>query len=317
MKQFPELDPRFQHLGLKVGSFLVLLIVLLAVMGGVLLWRQDLFVPNAEFHARPDRADAIRPGMDVTLRGIRVGSVTKVRLGKDGIPEMTFRIHKESLVWIYADARVRLIGLDFFNTPNLAILPGDPLKGAIKDGAMLKFEREMTVGEIASKLEEAVSPLIAEAANLLGELKRPEGDLFSSLASLKTFSSALEEQVPGLLEESRKAATSTRILIEDMAAESGDVRVSAARVQAITAELEKRLPRLLDHTERTLSSTEKSAKIVEQTLAESSEDVRLTVRKSGAAAEKADTLVEDVRNIWLLKLFLPRQPRQTGTPDPN
>lgn len=317
MKSFADLDPRFQHLGLKVGSFLVLLVVLLLVMAGVLLWRQDLLVSSVDFRVRPDRADAIQQGMDVTLHGIRVGRVASLRLGEDGLPEMELRVREESVKWIYADAAIRLSGLDFFNTPFLSILPGNPVSGPVPENAVLPFEREMTLGEIASKIQAQVSPVIEEAASFLHDLKRPDGDVLASLASLRALSGALEKDVPALLSESRGAAASARALLDEMASESGDVRTSAARVESMTAELEKRLPTLLDHTRRTLASAEASAKILEKTLASSSDDLQLTVRKSGAVAEKADTLMEDVRKIWLLKMMLPRNKNAQPTPSPT
>jgi ABC-type transporter Mla subunit MlaD len=309
MRPLVDLDPRFQHLGLKVGSFFILFLVLLLIMLGMFIWRQDLLVSSIEFYVRPDRADAIHPGMDVTLHGIRVGRVTRLDLGSDGLPEMTLRVRKDSAKWIRSDAVVRLSGLDFFNTPFLAILPGSKDCPPAQDGTQLPFDRELTIGEIASKLEAQISPLIADVGKFLNELKHPEGPILSSLRSVRSIANALEKDVPGLLEESRAAAAAARSLLEEMNSESGDLRVSAAKARAMADEISERLPILLDHTQRTLASAEASAKILEKTLAASSQDVQLTVKKSVVLVDKADSLVDDVRKIWLLKMLLPRAPR--------
>ncbi len=314
MKQFLDFDPRFRHLGLKVGVFLTLLVLILALMTGVLVWRQDLFAPAVYFQVRPERADAILPGMDVTLHGIRVGRVISVSLGTDGKPEMQLRVREQAAKWLYSDATVRLCGLDFFSSPFLALLPGQPNSGELSPNTELPFEREHTIGEIASKVEEQLRPVISETALILEELNRPDGDLLSSLANLRMVSSSLAAGVPLVLEETQLAASSGRQFMEILASDESDLSLSGENLKVLTEEFRTRMPALLQRAGRSLAAMERSTAILEKTLVTSSNDIQLTVKKSGAVTQKAETLLDDIRNVWFMKAFLPRkQKTQSST----
>lgn len=210
MKYLQERDPRFQYLGLKVGSFVVFFALLLLIMGAMLGWRQDLFQPSVFYRVSPGRADAIFPGMNVTMHGIRVGRVQKVAFDRGGQPRVTLRVRRQASEWLRQDAQAVLSGTGPLETPYIDLAPGSGDKPPLAADAELPFAREPNLGETLSGLEEQMRPVIAAASDFLGELNRKDGDLRRSIAGLRAFTDTLNADVPPVLDDADKAVASLR-----------------------------------------------------------------------------------------------------------
>ncbi len=210
MKYLQERDPRFQHLGLKVGSFIAFFVLLLLIMAAMLGWRQDLFQPAVWYRISPGRADAIFPGMNVTMQGIRVGRVYSVAFDKGGQPRVVLRIRRQAADWLHSDAEAVLSGTGPLETPYIDLLPGSGEKPSLAADAELPFRREASLGETLSGLEEQMRPVIAAASSFLEELNRKDGDLRMSISGLRSFTDTLNQDVPPVLNDAEKAIASLR-----------------------------------------------------------------------------------------------------------
>jgi len=307
MKYLREIDPRFQHLGVKVGGFLIVLALLLALMAGLLGWRQDYFVPTVTLYAHPDRAEGILPGTDVSLHGIRIGRVRSVRLDENGRPLLEFYIRRSALTWMRADAVARLSGVDFLTTPFVNLLPGSEADTTLEPGATLPFERELTMGEVTAALEIQLRPVIAGARALVEELNRPDGDVRLSLLNLREVTDDLARDLPVLLEDARASAGVSRRFLEEITAEDGDLLAATGHFRHLSGELDEQLPVLLTDAGASLAALKRATANLEQTVKSASPEVGTLVKSSREVSEKADALLTDVRKIWLLKLLLPRK----------
>lgn len=210
MKYLQERDPRFQHLGLKVGSFIAFFALLLLIMAAMLGWRQDLFEPAVWYRISPGRADAIFAGMNVTMHGIRVGRVQKVAFDKEGRPRVVLRVRRQAAEWLRSDAECILSGTGPLETPYLDLVPGSDDKPPLAADAELPFRREASLGEALSGLEEQMRPVIAAASSFLDELNRKDGDLRLSIAGLRSFTDTLNADVPPVLDDAQQALASLR-----------------------------------------------------------------------------------------------------------
>lgn len=310
MKYLRDCDPRFQHLGLKVGSFLILLVLILALMIGILGWRQDAFRSTVIYTTEPERADPLHPGMDVTLHGIRIGRVTTVDLNAEGRPIVTLRIRESATGWLHRNARVVLTGVDFLGTPFLNIDPGTAESGPLPPGSILPFEREMSFGEAAVKIEEQLRPVIAATAELMESLNRPDGDVRRSIAELRALSESLGREIPPALVDLRATASSSRRLLDDFLNEESDLQSAQKSLRTTTTEIEQHLPEMLARLEKSLESLRRTTDEIERATTTSSPEMQKLIARSGEAVNKADRLISDVRKIWFMKIFLPRQKPQ-------
>lgn len=216
MKYLQERDPRFQYLGLKVGSFFAFFVLLLLIIAAVLGWRQDLFQPSVWYRISPGRADAIFPGMNVTMHGIRVGRVQKVAFDDTGAPQVTLRVSRQASGWLRANAEAVLSGTGPLETPHIDLVPGSGERPPFAADAALPFRREASLGETLTSLEEQMRPVIASASDFLGELKREDGDLRLSIAGLRTFADTLNADVPPVLADTEKAIAALRRSSEEI-----------------------------------------------------------------------------------------------------
>jgi phospholipid/cholesterol/gamma-HCH transport system substrate-binding protein len=306
MKYLRQTDPRFQHLGLKVGGFLLLLGFLLALMLGILAWRQDLFQAKVQLETRPLRAEGLSRGMDVTLHGIRVGRVLLVELGEEGLPVVHFEIREQAAQWLRADASVHLSGLDPLGTPFLNLEPGSPSAPMLRSASALPFTRELTLGETTAELEKQLRPVIEQAAALVNELSRPDGDVRRTLSNLRAVTDSAASEVPETLENARLSSREGRLFLEELLAEDGDIAKMRQSMTGVSAALEESTPKLLAELESSLASLRQTVAEVEGTTKSSSPEVRELISSSREAARQAEELLSDIRNIWFVKLFTPR-----------
>jgi phospholipid/cholesterol/gamma-HCH transport system substrate-binding protein len=315
MKYLRQTDPRFQHLGLKVGGFLLLLGLLLAVMLGILAWRQDLFQAKVVLVTKPERAEGLSRGMDVTLHGIRVGRVLLVELGPDGLPVTRFEVREQAAKWLREDASVRLSGLDPLGTPFLNLEPGSPDAAALQPGAVLPFTRELTLGETTAELEKQLRPVIEQAAALVDELSSPDGDVRQTLSNLRAVTDSAATEVPATLKDARLSAREGREFLEDLLAEDGDIAKVREDLTNISSALDESVPKLLADLEKSLAALRRTVAEVEGTTKASTPEVKELIRSSREAATQAEELLRDIRQIWFVKLFTPRK-RPTPQPTP-
>jgi len=313
MKYLRQTDPRFQHLGLKVGGFLLLLGLLLALMLGILAWRQDLFQAKVLLETKPLRAEGLSRGMDVTLHGIRVGRVLLVELGPDGLPVVRFEVREQAAQWLRADASVRLSGLDPLGTPFLNLEPGSPDTTALRPGTVLPFTRELTLGETTAELEKQLRPVIEQAAALVDDLSKPDGDVRMTLSNLRTVTDSAAAEVPETLKDARLSAREGRVFLEELLSEDGDIAKVRQDMTGITGALDDSIPKLLAELETSLASLRRTVAEVEGTTKASSPEIKELISSSRQAATQAEELLSDIRQIWFVKLFAPRK---RATPQP-
>ncbi|MBU3665306.1 MAG: MCE family protein [Chthoniobacterales bacterium] len=312
MKYLQESDPRFRHLGLKVGSFLTALVVLVVLMAAVLGWRQDLFQPVTIFRTSPGDAAGITAGMDVSVQGIRVGRVSRVELDDAGQPRVMLRVQKRAAQWLRSDAAAVLAGRGPLESPYIELSTGSKDLPALADGAELPFRREASIGELASALEEQLRPLIDAGTRMFGDLNRPDGDMHVALAELRTLTGSMLKEIPPALSDARQTAQTTREFVAELAAEESDVNKARENLLLVSGKIEKELPALLDQAEETLAALRQATLRVDKSVQTSAPELEKLVRRSNDVALKADGLITDLRKAWLMKLFVPQgqKPRE-------
>lgn len=306
MKYLRDTDPRFHYLGLKVGSFLGLLVLLVIFMAGVLAWRQDLLEPTDEFFASPGRADGIFPGMDVTLHGIRVGRVVRVWIDDEGTPRMRMRVRRQGSMWLRSDAVAVLTGRGPLETPYINLRTGTAKLPPLENGAELPVEREASIGEITQSLQQELKPAIAAGAGFIGDLSDPQGDVRQSLASVRKLTGDLSRDVPPVLADTQEVTRAARSVFENLASDDGDLAQAQRHLLAVTEQVDRQLPSLLAKTDESLASLRRTTEQLEKAVKKSSPQVEELVRSSSEAAQEVEALLSDLRKTWMMKLLLPR-----------
>ena len=309
MKYLNESDPRFQHLGLKVASFLSTIVVLLLVMAALLGWRQDFFVSTVVYRSKPGQADAIFPGMDVTMRGIHVGRVVAVGFDAAGQPEIMLRVREKPTVWLRADAVARLTGMDPLATPFIDLIPGTSDRPPLPPGSLIPFERELSFAETANRIQKELSPVVAAAAELVGELNRPGGDVRETLRDVHELSRSFAREGPPILLDLQVSAAAARAFVTEMTATDADLRKTVGHLHAISERLDRKMPEMLDKLDASLTALHAATSEIRRTTHATAPQVQELMADSETAVKKADELVSDFRRIWIFKFLAPRKER--------
>lgn len=212
-----ETDSRFAALERRVGLFLLFSALIVAGAIGVVGVRQGLFTPKADLFLHDDSGRDLVEGMEVYTRGLRVGKVRRVRLTDEGKVEVTLAIDRSLLRWVRKDSVARVATKAFIGDSRIEISPGTLGAELAQSGAVLAFERDPELAEVAKRVMEDVKPVLIAVGNLVRYLDDPQGDVKLTIANVRALSAGLVE---------------TRGHLDETLARVGD------RVDALAANLE-------------------------------------------------------------------------------
>lgn len=204
-------------------------IAVLAAMGyGLSLYLGGAFEPGYEVSARFARAgQLLRDGSDVKLRGVLVGTVSNIQIGRAGKARVRMRLFEDQEIPENVHAAVRAKTL--FGEKYIELrLPDDPSADRLRPGDEIPESRTVPPFEVETVLEkgvpilEAVDPVAFGAAlhalaegftgneqelrhatvqslRVLSETERTLPNLERNLVHLRTFASALDDTDTDLL----------------------------------------------------------------------------------------------------------------------
>lgn len=93
---------------IKVGAFLAGLILVLMIMIASIGKESSLFEPKTDIKARVANVSNLKPGSYVELKGIRIGTVTKVSIVSEEQVEITMTVIEDLLKWVKQDSKVSI-----------------------------------------------------------------------------------------------------------------------------------------------------------------------------------------------------------------
>ena len=306
MKYLRQTDPRFQYLGSKVGLFLFLLGFAIIVMLGSLAWQQDIFARVVYLRTAPEHAQDVTPNMEVKLHGIRVGRVQSVLLDDRGKPLVVLKVKKKDADWLTDEASVRLSGVEPLGTPYLALQTGQG-QGEWPEEQLLQFDRDLNFGETMTAIQNELKPVIAQMASLMTILSSEDGEVRRTLRNVAGLSEDIARRVPALLLNTEEALGATNTIVTQLAAEEGELFRTLRSASGMSSEVEDRLPTLIAEMEASVASLRRTMAEIETTTKNASPEVTELITTSRETAKKADRFLSDLRQIWFLKMFFPRQ----------
>lgn len=244
-----ETDPRFHRLGLKLGLFVGVGVVLGLGFLLSLAVRQGYFAAKTPVYFQAETGTDLRPGMAVKLSGFKIGEVVSVELNELARVDVEMQVEERYLKWIKTDsvamlAREGLLGDSFIN-----ISTGNPALPALAPEDRLRFAMGSSVGDIAMDVRNRIVPVIDEMHKLLQYTNDPRGDVRGSFRELR--------QLAAQLQHTRREVDGAIAKIGRLAAH--EAPAALARAEASLQELEKAIPALSRQADRSLQSLEQAA----------------------------------------------------------
>lgn len=318
------------------GLFLSVVFALLVI--GVLAtgYRVDLLDAFSEgfvLFAVADEGHGAVVGSPVKVRGVEMGTVTKLELRDDarfpGRPvRMTIRIRASAAHFLSPRTRAIIVepplgsGMPPFGTAAIELRSeGD---GFLKKYATVEAEGELSMVGTMAKMSQDVSAMrdrMLHSIDEMGSTFTNMRKLTESMADGKGIAGrmltdpALARDLEAMLHDARAATGDMRKLMTDMNRVTGQVPAVLNDAHAISQDGQRlmakvdgalaSLPRLVASTERTLAATEELLASLKKTAGYAPE----LVRKVDVSLEETNRLVEAAQKNFVLRSTLPdRQP---------
>ncbi len=198
------MELKFSRMDRVVGVFII---VVLALMVGsvVLVGRgKDWFRPTVTYYAEFKENYNLAPGSPVKLYKADIGKVRNVTLVGDAV-RVRLSIFEEYHTRFREDTVVTVESPTLIGSEYVAVRPGKPESRLLDPGGTVKSEEKRTLSEILAEYEveetaKRLTETIRNLADIIDELRDPEGPLFKSLNSIEKNLKNLETVTTGLKE---------------------------------------------------------------------------------------------------------------------
>jgi phospholipid/cholesterol/gamma-HCH transport system substrate-binding protein len=220
---------------IKVGIFVTALTAVLMVMIVSIGKESSLFEPKVKIRARVPNVSNLKAGSYVELKGIRIGSVSDIRIATEDVVELELTILESELKWIKADSRVSISTAGLVGDKYVEVYKGsreaanfDPSADVLTAEDSIELKQIMNKGDsIATVTERILLKLDAVLTRL------DDGNqLVSTVASLNRTAENLES----VSDELRKAKLGA--MAKDVSAGMGNLSKASGTLDRVLSRIE-------------------------------------------------------------------------------
>jgi phospholipid/cholesterol/gamma-HCH transport system substrate-binding protein len=317
-----EKDRRFINLERKIGAFVVLALVGIAVVVVFIGLQQDIFTKSETIYIVADSATNLSEGLPVKYKGFKIGKVRKVSLDAEARVEVELAVFEKYLGLVKQDSAATLLQEGVIGDNIISISSGTPESLPVEPGGSIYFRRASGISDIAEKLKDRVETAIDQVEEILAYINDPAGDVKATLRNLNTLTRELHETRRKL----DVVLTDTSGLINDVradvvpgaadAAESADAALQAVEravteAEALLEDIEARVPVMLDEATGTL----RNAREITEDLKRATPRVPELMDQGGDLMEETGELMDAVKKTWPIRNYVEEPEDQELRPD--
>ncbi|MGE5844072.1 MAG: MlaD family protein, partial [Syntrophaceae bacterium] len=198
------MELKFSRMDRVVGVFIIAVVALM-VSTVVLIGRgKDWFRPTVTYFVEFKENYNLMPGSPVKLYKAEIGKVKDVTLVGDAV-RVRLSIFEEYHNRFRQDTVVTVESPTFIGSEYVAVRPGKPDSPLIPPSGTVKSEEKKTLSQILAEYEveetaKRLTETIRNLADIIDELRDPQGPLFASLNSIEKNLKNLETVTTGLKE---------------------------------------------------------------------------------------------------------------------
>lgn len=221
----------FKNLHLKVGIFVITVLVLALAFVVYILHARGFFEDRLHLRLAAASAEGISPGMQLTFSGMPIGQVTSVTLNEAGGILIKAEVSQSGARWLRSDSVFTL---------DKPLVGGAKIKVSTPNLASPPLPEDATVLLQVTDPTQEIPVLIERVKNILANVEhitRQDGELNATLANAKTITTRMSgkygvlEGVLGSEENARPVVSSLKNL-ENLTAKLNEV---SAKVDAMLA----------------------------------------------------------------------------------
>jgi ABC-type transporter Mla subunit MlaD len=293
-------------------AFVMPALIGLVVVGAVIAWKQELFVTRTPIYIFTDSALGITKGIPVKVFGLTVGTVDEIEIvpgtpGNKGQVRVRLNISSEYLQHITKDSRAKLMREGVVGQALIEILPGDQSVRPVGRNEVIAFERGKTLGELSEELNRALSPVLAQVKEAIGDMQNPQGRLQKTVDRVAT----LIDELP----DSNRKLASVLVTAEKTLARADTVLVHAdSAVTGIALKADStlgNLDKIVADVSATAPSILKNLDSAAQGLARASNQVPLLIDGGNSLIRDANQTMSGAKAAWPIRNWV--EPPATTT----
>jgi len=179
-----------------VGLFVVISLAALFIMVMIIARQEGLFQSYVEYRANFKNVSGLKPGSEVHLAGVTVGSVKEITIEPTGNTKVTFNVIRRYSDQIREDSRASVGFMGMLGDKSLDLSAGSPGVPAIPpDGPVASIE-PLDLTQLLAKMGpslESLQTILDNLAKISGTLVGKEGDFTKSFDQLKEIFSKVNQ----------------------------------------------------------------------------------------------------------------------------
>ncbi|MCK4910315.1 MAG: MCE family protein [Thermodesulfovibrionales bacterium] len=180
-----EKDPRFVGIEKKVGIFIAVAVLSIAVAIVFIGLEREVFTAKAKIYFIADSGANLVPGQPVKFKGFRIGKIEDVSLNDRGMVEVRLSVLEDYLPFIKADSVATLKQEGVIGDSIISISQGSDDMDYIYDGGGVFFERATSIEDIANELKDQAEQAIDEIKKITSYITDPEGDIKTTIRNVR------------------------------------------------------------------------------------------------------------------------------------
>ncbi|OGA32353.1 MAG: hypothetical protein A3G80_03040 [Betaproteobacteria bacterium RIFCSPLOWO2_12_FULL_62_13b] len=298
---------RFAGIKKKVNLFLIAAVLALLGAVGLISYKQGMFVRHTSIYFHAADVFGINKGMAVKLFGLPVGSVKTMLISDRGV-KVELSIVSDYVAHLPKGSRARLLREGYIGAASIQIVPSpDPNRaaGPIVAGEVIEFLPTRGVTELVDELKNQVTPILAQLHRTIEAISHPESDFRKAASSARI----LIEQLPATNQEAREML---RDVDRSVLAISQDMQASFGAAARLGAQAEQQLPAISGKLATALDSLTQAAEQVREQTRRNGEALNETLKQAPALMREGENLARDggdlvrdgqeilgaARNVW-------------------
>ena len=268
----------FKNLHLKVGLFVITVLVLALGFVVYVLHARGFFEQRMHLQVAAASAEGISPGMPITFSGMPIGQVTSVNLNEAGGILIKVEISQDGAKWLRTDSSFTL---------EKTLIGGAKIKVNSPDLTSPQLPDNSTVLLLVSDPTQEIPVLIERVKNILANVEhitRKDGELNSTLANAKTITTRMSGKY-GVLEGVLGSEENARPVVASLK----NLESLTARLNEVSAKVDA----MLVKTDRWLFAQDGLSEQSKQALAQ----VRAMLTDAQGSLKRLDELLKNAVDI--------------------
>jgi phospholipid/cholesterol/gamma-HCH transport system substrate-binding protein len=268
----------FKNLHLKVGLFVITVLVLALGFLAYVLHARGFFEQRMHLQLAAVTADGITPGMPLTFSGMPIGQVVSVNLNEAGGIVIKAEISQDGSKWLRSDSSFTL---------EKSLIGGAKIKVSSPDLSSPQLPDHSTVLLLVSDPTQEIPVLIERVKNILANVEhitRQDGELNGVLGNAKTITSRMSGKY-GVLEGMLGSEENAKPVVDSLK----NIESLTKRLNEVSAKVDA----MLSKTDRWLFAEDGLSEQSKQALAQ----VRAMLAEAQGSLKRVDELLKNAVDI--------------------